>query len=98
MKKRTFEELNREQKRTNEEPFANPRNASAGAIRQLDPKISASRGLSFSGYGLIGELGLTTHAQEHELMKLLGMPINPLSENCETIEAVVEYHKKIFKA
>jgi len=98
MLKKTFDALNREQKKKGEEPFANPRNASAGAIRQLDPAISASRKLSFFGYALLGDLGLTTHQQEHALMKLLGVPINPLSQHCTTFEEVIAYQKKIQKA
>ncbi len=107
MLKKTFETLNREQKKKGEEPFANPRNASAGAIRQLDPAISASRKLSFFGYALLfpppfqgrvrGGPILTTHAQQHELMKLLGVPINPLSQHGATLDEVVAYHAKIQK-
>lgn len=97
MRKKIFEALNREQKKIDEEPFANPRNASAGAIRQLDPVISASRKLSFFGYALSGDFGIETHEQQHKLMTLLGVPINPLSQHCTTLEEVVTYHKKIGK-
>ncbi len=97
MEKRTFDELNRVQKKKGEEPFANPRNASAGAIRQLDPAIAASRHLSFFGYALLGDFGIETHAQQHELMKLLGVPINPLSEHCGTLDEIMVYHAKIEK-
>ncbi|MBI2552539.1 NAD-dependent DNA ligase LigA [Candidatus Uhrbacteria bacterium] len=97
MLKKTFDALNRAQNKKGEEPFANPRNASAGAIRQLDPAISASRKLSFFGYALLCDLGLTMHAQEHELMKLLGVPINPLSEHCATVNEVAAYQKHIQK-
>ncbi|MDO8505010.1 MAG: NAD-dependent DNA ligase LigA [bacterium] len=107
MLKKTFEALNREQNKKGEEPFANPRNASAGAIRQLDPTVVASRHLSFFGYALLfspplgggvrGGLGFTNHQQSHQLMKLLGIPINPLSERCQTLEEVVDYHKRIQK-
>ncbi|KKU12650.1 MAG: ligase protein, partial [Parcubacteria group bacterium GW2011_GWC2_45_7] len=97
MSKKTFEELNREQKKKNEAPFANPRNAAAGSIRQLDSNITASRKLSFFGYALSGDLGLTTHEQAHALMKLLGVPINPLSEYCRNLKAVVDFHEKVYK-
>lgn len=97
MSKRVFEELNREQEKKKMPLFANPRNASAGAVRQLDPKIAASRKLSFYGYGLYGEFGIKTHAQSHEIMKLLGIPINPESQHCKTIEEVIDYHKRIGK-
>lgn len=97
MSKKTFEELNREQKKKSEESFANPRNASAGAIRQLDPRVAASRHLSFFGYALHGDFGITTHTQAHDLMKLLGVPINPLSQYCTTLSEVEEYYGRIKK-
>jgi DNA ligase (NAD+) len=97
MIKKVFEKLNEEQRKKGEPLFANPRNAAAGSIRQLDPQITASRQLSFFGYALLGELGLTTHQQGHELMKLLGIPVNPLNQFCSSLEEVIQYHEKIYK-
>ena len=108
MLKKTFEALNREQAKKGEEPFANPRNAAAGAIRQLDPAISASRKLSFYGYtlsispplegGVGGDPILTTHEQAHELMKLLGIPVSALNQYCRDLEGVDAYYKQIYKS
>lgn len=95
MTKKVFDELNREQKKKGESLFANPRNASAGAIRQLDSSITASRRLSFYGYALLGDFGLRTHEQAHLLMPLLGIPQNPLNRFCKDRGAVEEFHKKI---
>jgi DNA ligase (NAD+) len=52
--------------------FANPRNLAAGSIRQLDPKLTASRPLQFIAYGLPTDLGQTSHAREHEILQALG--------------------------
>ena len=95
MSKKAFDALNREAKKKGEEKFANPRNASAGAIRQLDPKITASRKLSFYGYALVSDLGASSHEEGHELMKKLGIPVNPLNSYSKDLKAVEQFHKKI---
>jgi len=95
MKKSVFEALNREQKKKGQEPFANPRNAAAGAIRQLDPKIASSRHLSFYGYALVTDVGQIVHEQEHEIMKLLGLPVNPENRLCANLNDVEKFHEAI---
>ncbi|MDD4995439.1 MAG: NAD-dependent DNA ligase LigA [Patescibacteria group bacterium] len=97
MTKTVFEKLNQEQKKNGLPEFANPRNVSAGSIRQLDSKITASRHLDFFGYDVITDLGLESHEQVHDLMKLLGIKINPESRHCRNIKEVHEYHEKIRK-
>lgn len=96
MSKKVFEELNREQGKRGASEFANPRNTATGSIRQLDSKITAKRKLSFFGYDVVGDFGLTTHEQAHELMKLLGVPVNPLNQHCVSLEEVEKYHAKIY--
>lgn len=91
---KAFEEVNKEQEKKGEPKFANPRNAAAGSIRQLDPKVTASRKLSFYAYDLITDLGQKTHQQAHEIMKELGFPTNPHNQYCKNLDEVIAYHEK----
>lgn len=88
MTKRQLEKLNKILVKRGEQALANPRNAAAGSIRQLDPSIAAERGLSFMGYGLLGGHGLGTCEQRHEALKLLGFPINEHAKLCDTLDEV----------
>jgi len=91
---KAFEEVNQEQEKAGLPKFANPRNAAAGSIRQLDPNVTARRKLSFYAYDLVTELGQKTHQQAHEIMKLLGFPVNPHNQHCANLTEVVRYHQK----
>jgi len=95
MTKRVFDELNKEQEKRGEPKFANPRNAAAGSIRQLDSKITASRKLDFYGYALMTDFGQTTHEEEHEILKLLGVKTNPLSKPLVSLAEIEKYHGEI---
>ncbi len=94
MAKKSFSALNREQKKKGEALFANPRNASAGSIRQLDPSITASRHLDFFGYALMNEehFGITTHQQAHEVLSLIGIKSNHNNEFRRNIGEIIEYY------
>ncbi|KKR32601.1 MAG: ligase protein [Candidatus Falkowbacteria bacterium GW2011_GWF2_39_8] len=87
-----LKELNEKYAREGKALLANPRNAAAGSIRQLDPKITAERKLDFYAYSLITDLGLTEHEQEHELAKLIGFKILAINKFCKNIEEVIEFH------
>ena len=97
MTRKVFDELNREQKKKKEAPFANPRNAAAGSIRQLDPKITASRRLDFYGYALATDFGQKTHEAAHEILKLLGIKVNPENRHAKNSGEAEEFHKHLEK-
>ena len=69
--KKDFEEINAAQRQKGEAEFANPRNLAAGSIRQLDPKIAASRPLRFMAYDLV-KPNLPTHKEAYEMLRKLG--------------------------
>ena len=75
-----FEAFNKRQKTEGKELAANPRNAAAGSVRQLDPRITASRGLSFSAWDLITDHGQKTHEEEWQLLQELGFRVNKESK------------------
>ncbi|KGP74503.1 NAD-dependent DNA ligase LigA [Pontibacillus yanchengensis] len=93
MPHRSFIALNEAREESEEEPFANPRNAAAGSLRQLDPKIAASRNLDIFLYGVgqwdAGEL--ESHSERLEYMQKLGFKTNPEWKKCPTIEDVITY-------
>ena len=97
MSKKVLEELNKRQAQNKLPPFANPRNAAAGSVRQLDPKITASRKLSFMAYDLVTDLGQQTHQQAHDLMTQMGFRSGEYNEFCSDANAVELYHTKIGK-
>ncbi len=93
MPKGSFEALNKIKEEKEEEPFANPRNAAAGSLRQLDPKIAASRNLDIFLYALadIGDTGIDSHSEGLDTLEQLGFKTNPERKKCATIEEVLEF-------
>ncbi|WP_026695284.1 NAD-dependent DNA ligase LigA [Peribacillus kribbensis] len=93
MPKRSFEKLNKIKEEREEEPFANPRNAAAGSLRQLDPKIAASRSLDIFLYAIadLGETGVTSHSEGLDLLDRLGFKTNQERRKCADIEEVIAY-------
>lgn len=86
-----LEKLNRQRTELGEPPFANPRNAAAGSLRQLDPKITARRPLTFFVYGVAEPAGTpcTTQQELLQFMASLGLPVNPLITFCPAISDVI---------
>ncbi|SER64470.1 DNA ligase (NAD+) [Gracilibacillus ureilyticus] len=93
MPQASFLALNEAREKNEEEPFANPRNAAAGSLRQLDPKIAAKRNLSIFLYA-VGEWEtgeLATHSERLAYLEKLGFKTNPEWRKCHGIDAVIEY-------
>ncbi len=94
--KKAFEKLNKERAAAELPLFANPRNAAAGSVRQLDPNVAASRGLEFMAYGLAGDLpGVSTHAAEHELARELGFKSSGHSQKILNLGELEGYIAKV---
>lgn len=93
MPKKSFEALNKAKDENGEEPFANPRNAAAGSLRQLDPRIAASRNLDIFLYAIgdPGETGVRSHSQGLDLLDDLGFKTNKERQRCASIEDVLQY-------
>ncbi|MBD8522989.1 NAD-dependent DNA ligase LigA [Lysinibacillus fusiformis] len=94
MPKKSFEKLNAQRADNGEELFANPRNAAAGSLRQLDPKIAASRQLSTFIYAIGGDgevYGIDGHAEMLDYLEDLGFPSNKERQRCSTIEEVMAF-------
>ena len=91
--RKAFEKLNEKLAASGEKLFANPRNAGAGSVRQKDPKITASRPLSFFAYALGAVDGVSTQAQSEtlELLRKAGFRVNSLPRLCNGLDEVREF-------
>jgi DNA ligase (NAD+) len=85
--------LNRERLTAGLEPFANPRNSAAGALKLLDPRLAAKRHLRLFTYslGATKDVKVKTHLDALELLRHYGLPVNPNVESFSTMDAVIEY-------
>lgn len=92
---REFEQLNNSRQERGEPLFANPRNAAAGSLRQLDARITASRPLNIFcyGIGLAENLPFATHAELLQRLREMGLRVNPLIEIARDADAVIAYHR-----
>ncbi|MCX5750160.1 MAG: NAD-dependent DNA ligase LigA [Candidatus Saganbacteria bacterium] len=89
-----FVKINAEREEAGDPKFANPRNAAAGSLRQLDPKVTATRPLDiFIYYGIVPQSKITTHSEVLEYLKDLGFKVNPNIRLCNGIAAVEKYVK-----
>jgi DNA ligase (NAD+) len=96
MPKKGFEALNKAQAEKGEPLFANPRNVSAGSIRQLDPAIAASRPLAFFAWRLIDGVASTTQSDGMETLRALGFNTPP-GEACTDVVAIEKFFNRIAK-
>ena len=98
--RKSFELLNSERESNNEVLFANPRNAAAGSLRQLDSKITAKRKLSVFIYSIVEDDSIVSQENALNTAKEYGLPVNPNFKLCKNIDEVIEYinywteHKK----
>ncbi|PIR12740.1 hypothetical protein COV49_04385 [Candidatus Falkowbacteria bacterium CG11_big_fil_rev_8_21_14_0_20_39_10] len=94
MTKKIFEELNKKHKKEGRALLANPRNAAAGSIRQLDPKLARERKLDFYVYDIITDLGFEKHEEKSQLAKLWGFKILKQNRLCQNLDEVIKFHKE----
>lgn len=92
--KADFEALNETQKQKGEKPYANPRNLAAGSIRQLDPKIAASRPLRFMAYDLVSP-DLATHQLAYETLRMFGFQTSNQDQVFSTLDEVFTEIKRL---
>ena len=89
---RSFEKLNRDMEAAGKQPFMNPRNAAAGSVRQLDPKVTAGRNLQTFMYTLDPAGPARSQWEVLEGLQRMGFRVNPNRDRFDSIEGVVEYH------
>ncbi len=95
--KKEFKNLNAQREIRGESPFANPRNAAAGSLRQLDPKITAARPLDIFCHGLgdVSGVSYATHWSVLDSFVKLGLKVNPLRYKCSSINDVIVRYREI---
>lgn len=92
--KKEFDAVNKAQEAKGEKTYANPRNIAAGSLRQLDPRITASRRLDSFEYDIVSEIGQTRHEEEHHLLKAFGFKTNPENEYTKTLKDVFAFRNR----
>src|SRR3954467_15433769 len=97
MMRAAFEKLNRRQLEAGEKPYINPRNTAAGAVRQLDPKITARRPLSFYAYGVgvLRGMRMRTHSDVLDALERFGLPVDQHRKVVKGADGLIAYHGRI---
>ncbi len=92
-----FERINQKQMDAGEKLYANPRNTAAGSLKQLDPRITATRPLRFYAYGIGSAEGTKLSSQWDvlEAMRSWGLPVNPLSKRVDRLDEVIAFHARL---
>ena len=91
--KKVFAAVNREQEKKGLKPYANPRNIAAGSIRQLDPKVTASRHLDSFQYDIVTDIGQTYHEEEHLILKAFGFKTNPNNRPAKDMREIFAFRE-----
>ena len=98
IKKADFEKINEERIKNNEQVFANPRNAAAGSLRQLDPNITAKRKLFFNVWGVgLNSLGFTKYSEMMDYIYSLGFVKPPMQTLTSSVEGIEKLYHEIIK-
>jgi DNA ligase (NAD+) len=99
MNKDDFHRLNKKREEMGEPLFANPRNAAAGSVRQLDPRVTSTRPLSMFVYGMgrIEGVEVTNHWDSIQYLKSLGFKMSQYVELCESVDQVVDYYQRTIR-
>ena len=95
--KKEFQKQNALLKKKGLPEYANPRNIAAGSVRQLDPKITASRKLDSFAYDIVEGFQTKTHEERHTLLKKVGFKINEKNAYCRSIDQVFHFYEHIGK-
>ena len=93
MSRTEFARINAEQAKAGEPPYKNARNLTAGTLKQLDPKVTATRKMSFFGYGTGATDGvlIKTQQQLFDTLRAFGFPVNPHEKLCKSMDEVIAY-------
>lgn len=94
MLKEDFDAMNREREKKGEALFANPRNVSAGSIRQLDPAITASRPLRFFAWEITQGRDANTRTEEYKTLQAWGFPVPPEAKKFKTVSEITDFIAK----
>ncbi|MFB6197982.1 MAG: NAD-dependent DNA ligase LigA, partial [Halobacteriaceae archaeon] len=98
MPRDAFQEHNRKLVERGEEPFANPRNAAAGSLRQLDPSVTAERPLSIFFYDVMeSSMEFDTHQEEHESLPEFGLRVNSNVDLVDDVEEAIDYRDEMLE-
>lgn len=99
LEKKDFQRLNEERQAEGESLFANPRNAAAGSLRQLDPSVTASRPLKIFCYGLGRHLDAKVKSQSKllDFLEAKGLPVNPHRKLCKNLEEALSFYEETKK-
>ena len=97
MYRHDFDVLNQRAREAGQKEYVNPRNAAAGAVRQLDSRITATRRLRFFAYALLAEAGIKTHSQALDRLATLGFPVCAERAVVSGIDGLLAYYSRIGK-